>query len=62
MESSGEILTVLRENAEILGLSGRCTLIHSEVALFLARKPPDRPFDVVLADPPYAAGEAARAE
>jgi 16S rRNA (guanine966-N2)-methyltransferase len=60
VESSAEVLTVLKENMESLGLSGRCTIFHAEVALFLEGKPPERPFDVVLADPPYAAGEAAR--
>jgi 16S rRNA (guanine(966)-N(2))-methyltransferase RsmD len=60
VESAREVLAVLRENAATLGILDRCTIFPIEVGAFLAGGPPGKPFDVVLADPPYAAGEAAR--
>ncbi len=60
VESARDVLAVLKENAAALGMSERCRIVHAEVVSFLAAGPPARPFDVVLADPPYSADEATR--
>jgi 16S rRNA (guanine966-N2)-methyltransferase len=51
---------VLEENAATLGVSDRCRAFVAAMDELLAGEPPGGTFDVVLADPPYAAGEAAR--
>jgi 16S rRNA (guanine966-N2)-methyltransferase len=60
VESDREALAALAENAATLGISSLCTIIPAEFSSFLAGAAPDEPFDLVLADPPYAAGEAER--
>lgn len=60
VESARDALTMLEENAESLGISDRCRICPTEVAVFLGSEPAGPPFEVVLADPPYAAGEAER--
>lgn len=50
--------SVIRSNIERLGAEEVCTLVADDVFRFLARV--DEPFDIALADPPYASGEAER--
>jgi 16S rRNA (guanine966-N2)-methyltransferase len=64
VESSQAALSAIEANVRALGVSAQVRLVRSKVeraAPFLGR---DAPFDLVFADPPYAAvasGEAARA-
>lgn len=51
VESAPAALTVLRKNVATVGLPG--VVRAGKVAAVLAHAP-DRPFDLVLADPPYA--------
>jgi 16S rRNA (guanine966-N2)-methyltransferase len=57
VESDRHALDVLRRNAAGLGLAG-AEICHGSVEAVLA-VPPQRPYDVVLADPPYALTEQA---
>jgi 16S rRNA (guanine966-N2)-methyltransferase len=50
--------SVIRANIERLGAEEVCTLVQDDVFRFLGRL--DDPFDIALADPPYASGEAKR--
>ncbi|WP_460406930.1 16S rRNA (guanine(966)-N(2))-methyltransferase RsmD [Actinophytocola sediminis] len=52
VESDGGALAVLRRNVAALGLAG-ARVRPGRVSTVLAT-PPDAPFDLVLADPPYA--------
>lgn len=45
-------LQFIRETAERLGCTQRCRVIASEVSAFL-RKAPEKPYDLIFADPPY---------
>ncbi|MDT4942032.1 MAG: rRNA (guanine966-N2)-methyltransferase [Pseudonocardiales bacterium] len=56
VESDRGALEVLRRNVRAVGLPG-ATVVGRSVAGFLS-SPPDRPFDLVFADPPYAIAEA----
>jgi 16S rRNA (guanine966-N2)-methyltransferase len=62
VESDRHALTVLRRNVEALGLGGpggaAVRVSASDVPMVL-RGDPGLPYDVVLADPPYALGEGA---
>ncbi len=49
---------VIRANIERLGADDVCDVVVDDVFRFLTRS--DDTFDVALADPPYASGEAAR--
>lgn len=49
---------VIRANVERLGARDVCTLVCDDVFRFLRRL--DEPYDIALADPPYASGEAVR--
>ncbi|HVU90590.1 MAG TPA: 16S rRNA (guanine(966)-N(2))-methyltransferase RsmD [Jatrophihabitans sp.] len=60
VESDRAAAAVLRCNAATVGLPG-VRVVQRPVAAFLAG-PPERPFDLVFADPPYALAEAALAE
>ncbi|MGH3844877.1 MAG: 16S rRNA (guanine(966)-N(2))-methyltransferase RsmD [Pseudonocardiaceae bacterium] len=51
---------VLRRNVEALGLTG--TQVSTADVLVVLRGGSDQPYDVVLADPPYALDEGALAE
>jgi len=57
VESDARAAAVARANANAVGLPG-CTVRCSTVAAALAAAP-DRPYDLVLADPPYALPEHA---
>ncbi|OLF08407.1 16S rRNA (guanine(966)-N(2))-methyltransferase RsmD [Actinophytocola xinjiangensis] len=52
VESDGGALAVLRRNVAALGLAG-AVVRPGKVATVLAT-PPDQPYDLVFADPPYA--------
>ncbi len=56
VESDARAARAIRANIAALGLAGIATLITAKVGPTLAT-PPDRPYDVVFADPPYSAGE-----
>jgi 16S rRNA (guanine966-N2)-methyltransferase len=54
VESDAAAVRVLRRNADMLGLPG-ARIMARTVEQALA-EPADRPYDVILADPPYAVG------
>jgi 16S rRNA (guanine966-N2)-methyltransferase len=62
VESARPALAALRENLATLGLEG-CSRVLAQAAerAAPALRPPDAPFDLVFADPPYAALAAAAA-
>ena len=60
LEADRAVVRLLRENAVKLGISPRCTIHCTEATAWLsAQRGADR-FDLILADPPYAAAAAAR--
>lgn len=57
VERSRPAVAAIRRNVEELGLEARCELLAMDVLRALRRLAADkRVFDVVFADPPYAAG------
>jgi 16S rRNA (guanine966-N2)-methyltransferase len=58
VERARGALKLLRSNVELLGADGECRVWEGEVFRFLESL--EDPFDVALADPPYARGEAQR--
>jgi len=58
VERSRGALGVLRANIDLLGAGPECTVVDRDVFRFLGDDGLD--FDVALADPPYAGGEALR--
>jgi 16S rRNA (guanine966-N2)-methyltransferase len=58
VERARGALKLLRGNIELLGAGEECRVWEGEVFRFLGNL--DRPFDLALADPPYAKGEAQR--
>ena len=58
VERARGALVLLRANIELLGAGAQCRVWEGEVFSFLDGL--DEPFDVALADPPYARGEAQR--
>lgn len=58
VERARGALKLLRANIELLGARQACRVWEGEVFRFLDGL--DEPFDVALADPPYAKGEAQR--
>lgn len=64
VESARPALTVLRANVASLGVNDRVHVIPGDVGASAARIASDGPFDLVLADPPWAdvdSGEVATA-
>jgi len=61
LESSRRACLTLRANARRLGLSDRANVIQADALRFLRREAPGGGFDLILADPPYGRGLAARA-
>jgi 16S rRNA (guanine966-N2)-methyltransferase len=57
VESDRVAARAIRDNAERLGVAGRCRTIAGDVLAVLARGVPGGPFDLVLADPPYAVAD-----
>lgn len=58
VERARGALGVLRANIDLLGAGSECTVLEGDVFRFLGQV--SEPFDVALADPPYAKGEAVR--
>jgi 16S rRNA (guanine966-N2)-methyltransferase len=58
VERARAALGALRANVELLEAGAECTIVDREVFKYLASL--DEPFDLALADPPYARGEAVR--
>ncbi|TDC50066.1 16S rRNA (guanine(966)-N(2))-methyltransferase RsmD [Actinomadura sp. KC345] len=56
VESHPRALKVIRRNAEALGLPGAVT--RADRVERLVRTPPDEPYDLVFADPPYTVADA----
>jgi 16S rRNA (guanine966-N2)-methyltransferase len=60
VESNRAALDVLRRNAHAVGLSG-ATFVGRPVGAYL-KAPPEEPFDLVFADPPYDLSDEAVAD
>ena len=58
VERARAALAVLRANIELLGAGSRCTVAERDVFRYLGAV--EEPFDLALADPPYAKGAAAQ--
>jgi 16S rRNA (guanine966-N2)-methyltransferase len=62
VESASPALAALRENVRVLGCETSCTLVAARVERIVDRLAKQGPFDLVLADPPWAeVAEATRA-
>jgi 16S rRNA (guanine966-N2)-methyltransferase len=64
VESSRDAVAVIRANIEALGVAGQASLVPADVRRAMDRLLSAGPFDLVLADPPWAlveSGEPARA-
>lgn len=59
VERGRKPLAVLEENVEALGAGERCTIFRGDVYRFLESQVGE-PFELALADPPYADGHALR--
>ncbi|MFI0450499.1 16S rRNA (guanine(966)-N(2))-methyltransferase RsmD [Actinomadura sp. 6N118] len=57
VESHPRAIKVVRENAAALGLPGARPV--ADKVERLVRRPPDEPYDLIFADPPYALTDAA---
>ena len=56
VESDAKAARVIRQNLAALDATGRATVMNAKVGTVLAAGPPDgQPYDIVFADPPYAA-------
>ncbi|MBT7126222.1 MAG: hypothetical protein HN899_13810 [Gemmatimonadales bacterium] len=49
---------MIRANIELLGAEAKCRVVSTDVFRFLLGRPGD--FDLAVADPPYATGDAAK--
>lgn len=61
VEQSAAAVATLRENLEALGVSDAARVMRGDVPRVVRRLDAEEPFDLVLIDPPYESGEAARA-
>lgn len=59
VEADGAVADLLRENGARIGAADRCRIVRARMIDLAAGPADDGPFDIILADPPYAAGEAA---
>lgn len=57
VERARAALSALDRNIEVVGIDG-AEVVRGDVATALRSSPPGAPFDLVLADPPYALTEA----
>lgn len=53
VEIDARVRSILAQNAEDLGVGGRCRILAGGVESLLERGAVSGPFDLVLADPPY---------
>jgi 16S rRNA (guanine(966)-N(2))-methyltransferase RsmD len=53
VEQSGRALGAIRQNAEVLGVAERCAILRADALRFL-EEDLRGPYDLILADPPYA--------
>ena len=60
VESSAQVLSLLRDNAESLGLAGSSEIVRADAVAALASGLVRGPFDLILADPPYDSAQAHR--
>lgn len=60
VESDARAVRAIRANIAALALSG-ARVVHGKVEPVLAQAAPDRGYDLVFADPPYATGDRALA-
>ncbi|MBT3499430.1 MAG: 16S rRNA (guanine(966)-N(2))-methyltransferase RsmD [Gemmatimonadales bacterium] len=58
VEQSRAARDVIRANIELLGAEAKCRVVSTDVFRFLLGRPGD--FDLAVADPPYATGDAAK--
>jgi 16S rRNA (guanine966-N2)-methyltransferase len=58
VESDHRAVAVLRRNVEMLGLGGAAAQVTAGTVQAVLHGDPGEPYDVVLADPPYALDEA----
>jgi 16S rRNA (guanine966-N2)-methyltransferase len=58
VESDGAAADLLRENGSRIGAAERCRIIRASMIDLAANPPVGGPFDIIMADPPYGAGEA----
>lgn len=58
VESERTALVALRQNLEVLGVTGRARIVGRPVEDFLRRPGEGGPFALIVADPPYARGGA----
>jgi 16S rRNA (guanine966-N2)-methyltransferase len=62
VERDRRALEAIDANLRHTGFGDRARIVRSDVAAFLGAPPPDAPFDLVFADPPYdVAAEAIQA-
>ncbi len=54
IEANRRVGDVLRENVAHLGVESRCRVLEGRAEVLLARGAAGGPFDLVMADPPYA--------
>jgi 16S rRNA (guanine(966)-N(2))-methyltransferase RsmD len=54
VDHAREPVRIIRENLDMLGMSGRGVVAKVEVLEYLRKRPPSgRPFDLIFIDPPY---------
>jgi len=58
VEADRAVADLLRENGVRIGAAGRCRIIRAAMIDLAAGPAGHGPFEIILADPPYAAGEA----
>ena len=54
VDASAAACRVQRRNAESIGCSDECRIVAARLPGWIRKLPPDTPFDIVFADPPYA--------
>jgi 16S rRNA (guanine966-N2)-methyltransferase len=59
IEKDGEACRLLRDAARRFGVEDRCRIVHARVLERLSGRGPREPYDLILADPPYATDETA---
>jgi 16S rRNA (guanine966-N2)-methyltransferase len=60
IDSGPGVVRALRRSAGDLAVAARCRILQGRVLDLLGRPGASGPFDLILADPPYAAGESGR--